>query len=224
MNDINEVIKHKLYQLGADLVGFGDLAQVTNGSFPVGISIAVKFPKEIIRQIHDKPTKEYHQYYEYNNGKLEQIADSIVGELKTLGFKAMYQPATYDGTVVPHKTVATRAGLGWIGKCALLVTQQYGSMVRLISVLTNAPLRCAKPVNKSYCGDCMACVKACPGGAVKGINWTVTTKREDIFDHVSCRETARERSFKSFGVKITLCGKCIEVCPYTQKYLNSQSV
>ena len=43
-------------------------------------------------------------------------------------------------TVMPHKTVAVHAGLGWIGKSALFVTEKYGSAVRLTSVLTDAPL------------------------------------------------------------------------------------
>ena len=220
MDDINETIVKRLLALGADLVGIGDLTQL-NVHYPVGIAIAVKYPKEVIRQIHDLPTKRYHQHYERINKELEQIANSAVQDLNAHGYQAMCQTATYDDTVVPHKTVATCAGLGWIGKCALLVTKQYGSMVRLISVLTDAPLICAKPIEQSYCGRCTACVQACPGGAVKGANWTPSTQREDIFDHDSCRQTARKRAMQGIGVDITLCGKCIEICPYTQNYLNN---
>ena len=43
-------------------------------------------------------------------------------------------------TRLPHKTVATRAGFGWIGKCALLVTKPFGSALRIATVLTDAPL------------------------------------------------------------------------------------
>lgn len=70
---------------------------------------------------------------------------------------------------LPHKTVATRGGLGWIGKNCLLVTPQYGSAIRISSLLTNAPLKYDEPVNQSYCGTCNQCVKNCPAQALKQI-------------------------------------------------------
>ena len=57
-------------------------------------------------------------------------------------------------TPLPHKTVAARAGLGWIGKNCLLVTERCGSAVQLSSFLTNAPMPAEKPVNESKCGKC----------------------------------------------------------------------
>jgi epoxyqueuosine reductase QueG len=73
---------------------------------------------------------------------------------------------------LPHKTVATLSGLGWIGKCALLVTRDYGAAVRLTVTLTDAPLQTGKPINKSYCGACTECQKNCPAGAVSGKLWS----------------------------------------------------
>jgi epoxyqueuosine reductase QueG len=52
---------------------------------------------------------------------------------------------------LPHKTVATRAGLGWVGKSALLISDRFGAALRLTSVLTDAPLPVAKGVNVSNC-------------------------------------------------------------------------
>ena len=56
------------------------------------------------------------------------------------------------GAELPHKTVATRAGIGWIGKCALLVTEKYGSAIRLTTVLTDMDLETDQPINGSKCG------------------------------------------------------------------------
>lgn len=120
---------------------------------------------------------------------------------------------------MPHKTVAVRAGLGWIGKCALLVTKQFGSAVRLTSVLTNAPLECDEPVEQSFCGDCSECVKSCPGGAVSGKLWAPGMDREELFSPLLCRKKARELAAQAINKEITLCGKCIECCPHTKKYL-----
>jgi len=121
-------------------------------------------------------------------------------------------------TLLPHKTVATRAGIGWIGKCALLVTEERGPMLRLSSILTDAPLATERlPINQSRCGNCKACVEACPGGAVSGKLWEKGMPREAFFDAEKCRDTARERSKRGFGGGATICGKCIEACPYARR-------
>ncbi len=117
-----------------------------------------------------------------------------------------------------HKTVATRAGLGWIGKNALLITREYGSAVRLASVLTDAPLPVGKPVNHSSCGDCANCVGVCPGGAIKGINWQLGMYRDEFYDAQRCRETALAQAGK-VGIDRTVCGMCIAVCPWTRRYI-----
>jgi epoxyqueuosine reductase len=45
-----------------------------------------------------------------------------------------------------HKTVATMAGMGWIGKSALLVTEEYGPNLRINTILTDAMLDCGTPL------------------------------------------------------------------------------
>ena len=47
-----------------------------------------------------------------------------------------------------HFGIATRAELGWIGKNCLLVTEKFGSAIRLSSLLTQVPLCCEEPVNR----------------------------------------------------------------------------
>jgi len=231
-DDISGFLKMELLCHGADLVGFGDLtalpAEVREG-LPVGVCVAVKYPKEIIRSIAELPTREYYECYDSLNAKLDMLVTLGAEALQMFGYKAIAktmalvdQSATHYDTLLPHKTVATRAGVGWIGKCALLVTPQYGSMVRISSILTDAPLQCARPVNESHCGNCMECTKACPGKAILGKIWSIDTPREAIYDAIKCRKTARARALQGFGVEISQCGKCIEVCPYTQKYLETE--
>jgi len=229
---ITGFLKDKLLRHGADLVGFGDLtglpAEVREG-LPVGVCVAVKYPKEVIRGIAELPTREYYGYYDSLNEKLDGLVTLGAEALKMLGYQAIAKTReqvacveTEYQTLLPHKTVASRAGIGWIGKCALLVTPQYGSMVRISSILTDAPLQCAEPIDESRCGECMECTKACPGGAVSGRLWNVDTPREAFYDAIKCRKTARARALQSFGVEISQCGKCIEVCPYTKRYLDQE--
>lgn len=217
-----------LLSSGASLVGFADMGaidpQPRNG-LPYGISIAVALRPEIVAQIDNGPTLEYAAEYERTNDLLDQLAESCAGLLQAEGYEAIGTAATLAhldlatlSTPLPHKTVATLAGLGWIGKSALLVTEQYGSAVRLGTVLTNAPLPTAAPVTESRCGDCSACVDACPGTAPTGSLWTSESAREDYYDAFACFRKARSLSAEQ-GIKHFICGICIAACPWTQRYL-----
>jgi len=67
------------------------------------------------------------------------------------------------------------AGLGFYGKNGLLITEEFGPLVRLGGVLTNYPLQeqvAADVSQKSKCGSCTLCLESCPSGALEpfGIN------------------------------------------------------
>ena len=228
MNEISRRIKEELSRFGADIVGFGNLDELPEDvreGLPTGISVAVVYPKKVILSIAELPTQEYREWYDKLNERLDSIVEHGAELLRGKGFRAVALTREYvgngeskDNTTLPHKTVATRAGIGWIGKCALLVTEEYGSAIRLSSILTDAPLDTAQPINKSQCGECMVCTDACPGYAVSGKMWEVDIYRDEFFDPVKCRKTARERARLGFNGDITICGKCIEICPYTRRY------
>jgi epoxyqueuosine reductase QueG len=232
MNDLNDAIKTELMRIGADIVGFGNISELpadVREGLPVGISIAVKYPPEVIRGISELPTKEYCDWYHALNDKLDALVTAGAEFLQARRFKAIAQTRARVGfgeveynTKLPHKTVATRAGLGWIGKSALFVSAEHGSMIRLSTILTDAPLDTTAPINESKCGKCIVCRDACPAGAISGKLWNVNLYRDEFFDPVKCRKTARERSKQSFDGDITLCGKCIAVCPYTRRALDKR--
>ena len=227
MDNLTGFIKDELLCHGADLVGFGDLTELPpeiRYNMPIGVCVAVKYPAEIIKGIKDLPTPEYRDWYNKLNKRLDMLVTLGKEALEMMGYNAIAMTRKKVGygesennTVLPHKTVATRAGIGWIGKSALLVTEKYGSMIRISSILTDAPLKTARPINKSKCGDCMICANACPGGAISGKVWKVDLYRDEFFDPVKCRKTAKERAKLGFGEDYSICGKCIEVCPYTRK-------
>ena len=227
---LTDEIKELLYDCGADLVGIGDMSEVGNCCFKTGISVAVALPKDIIIDLQEAPTKEYYDLYYSLNKKLNEIVLTGENFLKKRGFEAYAQ--TTDRveenqnkvSKLPHKTVATRGGLGWIGKNCLLVTPQYGSAIRISSLMTNAPLICDEPINRSYCGTCTQCVKNCPGQALKGTLWKVGIPREKILDIEKCYKTQVEIMSKSTGIETDLCGKCFAVCIYTKRYLQDRTL
>lgn len=223
-----EEIKRYLVELGASLVGFADLTSIDTIAFNnmnYGISYGININTKIIEGISEGPTNEYYEAYNNINSNLDSITKGCEEYIRKLGYNSIGQTSTYvtsDNnltTALPHKTVATRAGLGWIGKNALLVTPEYGSAIRLASVITDMPINTNLPINESKCGACNNCTKACPAMAIKGALWNINSVRDDLLNAFACRKKARELMLKNVGIETAICGKCIEVCPYTKAYL-----
>jgi epoxyqueuosine reductase QueG len=240
---ISDELRKFLLSSGAGMVGYADLTGLPadiRENLPCGISIAVALSPFIISRITDGPTLEYYQEIKRANQLLERLNRDAVNYIEERGYKAKgivlkkdhFDPVTQDrvsyepeaiSTKLPHKTCATRSGLGWIGKNALLTTKTFGSAVRLTTILTNAGLTVNSPIDSSECGDCARCVSACPGHAPSGKNWEIGLSRDSFFNAFLCRETAFDLSVKNIGSNDTTCGICIVACPWTQKYLKRSS-
>jgi epoxyqueuosine reductase len=231
VSNVGLQIKEVLLNKGASLVGFADLIEIpaeARHSKRFAVSIAVALDASIIANIRNGPTREYYSEYKRANALLSDLGKLTSSLIREEGYQAIPKEPTgvgidpkTDSTVLPHKTVATRAGLGWIGKCALLVTKEYGSAIRLTTVLTDAELETAIPTDHSLCGDCVICVNFCPGNAPSGKNWNVKLYRDSFFDFSACRRAAREGAAK-IGIDDTICGICISVCPWTLNYIERE--
>ena len=228
MKNINGEILSFLKSNGSSLVGFADLKEIdvnARDGFPSAISIGVALNPQVMAAIIEGPTADYYAEYKKVNDFLDNLAQKTAQYLTDKGYEAKARPATFEedkanlAAKLPHKTAATRAGLGWIGKSNLLITKKYGSAIRLITVLTDAPIIAGQPVNESLCAHCTRCVDACPAKAHTGKNWEAGMPREAIFDAFTCREKARSLSMKSYGERVSVCGLCIVACPWTKKYL-----
>ena len=233
MKTLNSQIEDGLFCNSASLIGFADVSalhvQIT-GNFPRAVSIAVALNPAIVRDISKGPTKEYYAEYERVNNLLAELCERAVKILTMTGNRAEAVKITtghFDlstlSVLLQHKTIATRAGLGWVGKSALLITKKYGAAIRLGTVLTDAKFEVGEPINDSQCGVCISCVEACPAKAITGRNWEMGLERGAIYDAFACCDTAQKLS-KRFSLlpNLVICGICINVCPWTQKYISRE--
>jgi epoxyqueuosine reductase QueG len=224
-----EDLRHLLLSHGAVRVGVADLTLVPPADrhhLPRGVSFAVPLEPHIVEGLAEGPTPEYAREYARANRKLNELADLGAAELTRRGHRAIGMLPTMAGAEInlnpdhlPHKTVARLAGLGWIGKCALLVTEEYGSAVRLGTVLTDAPLPVDRPVDQSRCGECMSCTDHCPAEAVRGTMWKLGLPRHTYYDARACYEHIKTMRHQR-GLSAHICGVCILKCPWTQRYLD----
>ncbi len=176
--------------------------------------------------IHHGPNQAYANEYASVNTRINKQAQKLAAEISSRGYGARPLASSERIDTVnikgdfPHKTAATRAGLGWIGRHCQLITRNFGPWVRLGTVFTDMPLHCGQPVERSSCGRCKLCVDACPAGALKGKSWYPGLPREDILDVQACDRWKKEHYFQYH--KGHNCGICSAVCPYGLEKLKKE--
>ncbi len=203
---------------GATLFGVADVTAVKDNFYiepksiveglDYGISIGIRLSGRILDTVVNEPTKIYAFHYKRVNSLLDWIAIKLANFIQDSGYSALPIPASHvedwqnQRGAVSHKMVGHLAGLGFIGRSALLVNPKYGAQVRYASILTDFPLKAAEPDN-SDCGECCACIAVCPVKAV----------RKDVkdFNMAACRELLKTFANKP-GIGHSICGICVKVC------------
>lgn len=176
--------------------------------FPRAVAMAIPVPPASLESIIDRPTPLYFHAYRQVNYRLDDAAFTVAGILADAGYAALPIAASQMISHHPplghisHRAVAVAAGLGWIGRSGLLVTPKYGSRVRLVTVLTDAPLAAGGEMAFS-CGSCVECVKACPAGALGA-------KPED-YSLDACYAKLTEFTRIAY-VGQHICGVCVKAC------------
>lgn len=229
MSHINDTIQHFLLENGASLAGFADLAslpgQQTKG-YPYGIIFGIATPPHIVTKLYHNPGSDCQNASAEIGRKLSDLAEKTAAWLNGIGYLSF--PLTQQNvkvdpdtgrTELPYKTIATKAGIGWIGKSSLLITEQFGPAIRFSAVLTHAKLQVGEPVKRSRCGECNKCQALCPSQTIKGKLWDESVDRDEIMNPAACRAKNVERA-KALGLTGGICGLCVYACPYTQRYVN----
>jgi len=234
MRDIGKVtLRDKLESLakdmGATYFGIADLTSARQCITEQGGEFLTRFPRSISHGfvlidgivntlVNHQNTAVLHNYWYYVyriiNPRLDSISAMLAQSLEKAGFHSFIIPSsqTVDRTkltgVFSHKLAAHLAGLGWIGKSALLITPQHGPRVRWGTVLTDAPLGVGVPMDE-MCSDCYECVNACPAHAFTGQAFDKPKPRSEIFAAEACYRYLNER--ETFH---RVCGTCVYICPF----------
>ena len=172
------------------------------------VSIAFHLSDRVLEDIVDGPTRLYFFHYQRANMLLDEMGLKITNFIQDRGWDALPIPASQiidwekQWAHVSHKHIAARAGIGWIGRNNLLVSSQFGSRQRLITVLTSMPLKLDNPLPWG-CGECRACVSSCPSQSIK--------ERPEDFDHIGCFQMMKVL-VKKAGISQNICGLCVKAC------------
>ncbi len=202
---------------GIDLFGVAGISEIKKDfmlsqevleKLDKAVCLGVRLSGGILAEVMEAPTRLYFHHYRTANAFLDQVAFKVCNYIQNEGYLCLPIPASIildwqnQKAHLSHKKLGVLAGLGWIGRNNLLVNKKLGSQFRLASVLTDMPLEIDKPA-KENCGECKACIKACPAQAIK----------EDPadFDHIRCFEKLKEFQKQRLADQY-ICGVCVNAC------------
>lgn len=170
----------------------------------------------------------YHEDEESNNGfsvytkrldyhrVVKKYLDQIKEYIESLGGKAV---CLVDSNSLPERHIAYLAGVGFIGRNNMIITEKYGSYVFLGEIITDLPIECEDkrsfdeiPLHKE-CGSCEICYGECPTKAINkhrknsNICLSYITQKKDISD----------KEIKLLKGNVFGCDFCQKKCPYNER-------
>lgn len=149
-------------------------------------------------------------YHEVVSKKLSTLLDFIVEHAAG----PVHGKVFCDTGPVMEKAIAQRAGLGWIGKHGILLTQEFGSWIFLGEIIIDLPLSIDEPAD-DLCSSCTLCMQACPTSAIVSPG-VVDIRRCISYQTVENRGVIPETLRRRLGNWIFGCDCCQEVCPYSK--------
>ena len=218
---------HRISVWGAaDLRKFLTPQDETGKRFLFALSWVIPMDPQIMVSIQNGPNQAYANEYARVNSQINELSVALAAEIKTRGFRSLSLAASIRSDPInikgdfPHKTAATRAGLGWVGRHCQLITRPFGSWIRLGTVFTDIDISCGSPIERNFCGHCRRCVEVCPAKALKGNAWYPGIPREELLDVRVCDQWKKEHYFQFHNGHN--CGICSAVCPYGLKVLKKK--
>ncbi len=188
---------------------------------------AVVFGVESRDDVHEV---EYHvegDTYEYPGYLLlAKIRRDLIDHLKGQGYDAVYPYE--DKSFSSFKAIARLAGIGAFGKNSLIISPRYGPWLRIGVIYTDAHLEPDLQFDEDLCGDCRACIEACPVGAIKDyvvddskclVGLTMEDRqRKDLRPVLDAYEPQLTRRAR------VMCTACQTVCPHTSEERRRKSL
>ncbi len=149
-------------------------------------------------------------YHEFMPQRLRELLAFIQEQMSCEG--RVY----VDTGPVLERELASRAGLGWIGKNTMLLSREHGSYFLLGEILLDLELPPDRPHLEQFCGSCTRCMDACPTDALDEAG-VLDANKCISFHTIENREGAPRELKIKFSDWIFGCDICQEVCPWNNK-------
>ncbi len=209
--DLTERIKNFCKKIGVDIVGFADpklFDRFPKNNQPEHFFEDAKTVIILGMHLYDIILDSWSvgkNNYQFIDSILENHCHKVKDFILNEGYNIKvisYAPGLF------LKDSAALAGLGPIGKNNLLITERFGSQIRLRALITDAHLKHGDPILESkYCINCNKCIEACPAQALT----------EGRYNRDACYPYNLSHLRKLSNYSSIWCNICIEACPIGKK-------
>jgi epoxyqueuosine reductase QueG len=184
---------------GVPLWAVGNLRQTIPASHESYVVFCLPYSPEAIEDLPDD--SKMNQCKSELESTTKQIYRAIIHTNPDANwdrYDKMDQKYGLQSVGISQKVLAHLAGLGWIGRSSLLVTERYGAQTRIGTIFTNTRLSYSFSPHTGSCGNCRSCIYVCPTHAISNSTYNVT----------ACRSIVRDAN----GDYLTFCGLCMKAC------------
>ncbi|WP_173837646.1 tRNA epoxyqueuosine(34) reductase QueG [Flavobacterium sp. 14A] len=141
--------------------------------------------------------------------KLKELLHSIQENIGAVSGRAFV-----DSAPVLDKAWAAKSGLGWIGKNSNLLTQKVGSFYFIAELILDLELDYDYAVT-DHCGNCTACIDACPTEAIIE-PYKVNGSKCISYYTIELKDNLPMEMKGSFDDWAFGCDICQDVCPWNR--------
>ena len=155
-------------------------------------------------------------YHKVMRARLQKLQERIAQAIGPFGHRVFT-----DSAPVLEVELASRSGQGWRGKHTLMLSREGGSMFFLGEIYVDLHLPHTAPTT-SHCGQCTACMAACPTGAIVA-PWRLDARRCISYLTIELDGPIAPELRPLIGNRIYGCDDCQLACPWN-KYAGRSSL
>ena len=148
-------------------------------------------------------------YHKVLRQRLKKLAHKIDIHVKEFGYRVFV-----DSAPVLEKPLASKAGLGWIGKHTNLINKDNGSWFFLGEIYTNIKLPNSNS-SKDHCGTCFKCIDVCPTKAIIA-PYILDARRCISYLTIELKGSIPIEYRRLIGNRIFGCDDCQIFCPWNK--------
>ncbi|MCB5194760.1 tRNA epoxyqueuosine(34) reductase QueG [Deefgea salmonis] len=151
--------------------------------------------------------RDYHKVLRH---RLQELAEKITDLIGPMGYRVFV-----DSAPVLEVELAKQGGNGWRGKHSLLINRQYGSFFFIGELFLDIALPADPPMPKEHCGQCTACIDACPTQAIVA-PYIVDARRCISYLTIELKGAIPIEFRAQIGNRVYGCDDCQLVCPWNR--------